>query len=89
MGIPQVMGRDFTTLDRDDSPPVAIVNETLVRLHLSDGNPLGKRLHVNAGRIDRLDYEVVGVVGDIKLASLDAEIRPTVYIPHAQFAIPS
>ena len=86
MGIPQVMGRDFTTLDRDDSPAVAIVNETLVRLHLSDGNPIGKRLNVNIGRIDRGDYEVVGVVGDIKLASLDADIRPTVYLPHTQLA---
>ena len=86
MGIPQVMGRDFTTLDRDDSPAVAIVNETLVHLHLSDGNPIGKRLSVNIGRIDRGDYEVVGVVGDIKLASLDADIRPTVYLPHTQLA---
>jgi putative ABC transport system permease protein len=88
MGIPHVLGRDFTAFDRDDSPGVAIVNETLVRRHLSDGNPIGKRLHVNAGRPDRLDYEVVGVVGDITLTSLDGEIRPTVYIPHTQLAIP-
>jgi putative ABC transport system permease protein len=88
MGIPHVMGRDFTAFDRDDSPPVAIVNETMARRHLADGSPLGKRLHVNAGLVERLDYEIVGVVGDIKLASLDREIRPTVYLPHTQLAIP-
>ena len=88
MGIPHVMGRDFTTFDRGDSPPVAIVNETMVRLHLTDGNPIGKRLHVNAGFIERLDYEIVGVVGDVKLAALDRDIRPTVYLPHTQLAIP-
>ena len=87
MGIPHVMGRDFAASDRDDSPAVAIVNETLVRQHLSDGNPLGKRLHVNVGRPERLDYEVVGVVGDIKLATLDAQVRPTVYLPHTQLAL--
>ena len=88
MGIPHVMGRDFTAFDRGDSPPVAIVNETMVRLHLTDGSPIGKRLHVNAGLIERLDYEIVGVVGDIKLAALDRDIRPTVYLPHTQLAVP-
>jgi putative ABC transport system permease protein len=88
MGIPHVMGRDFTAFDRGDSPPVAIVNEAMVRLHLTDGSPIGKRLHVNAGLIERLDYEIVGVVGDVKLAALDRDIRPTVYLPHTQLAVP-
>ena len=87
MGIPHVMGRDFDVSDRDESPSVAIVNETMVRRHLSDGNPIGKRLHVNIGRADRGDYEIVGVVGDIKLASLEGEVRPTVYIPHTQLPL--
>jgi putative ABC transport system permease protein len=88
MGIRQVMGRDFAAFDRTDSPAVAIVNETLVRQYLSDGDPIGKRLHVNAGQTpDRLDYEVVGVVGDIKLSALDTEVRPTVYVPHTQLAM--
>ena len=68
--------------------PVAIVNETMARLHFADGNPIGKRLHVNAGLIERLDYEIVGVVGDVKLAALDRDIRPTVYLPHTQLAVP-
>jgi putative ABC transport system permease protein len=88
MGIPHLMGRDFTAFDRGDSPPVAIVNETLVRRHLTDGNPIVKRLHVNAGLVERIDYEIVGVVGDVKLAALDRDIRPTVYLSHSQFAIP-
>jgi putative ABC transport system permease protein len=87
MGIPHVMGRDFDDSDRDESPSVAIVNETMVRRHLSDGNPIGKRLHVNIGRAERGDYQIVGVVGDIKLASLEGEVRPTVYIPYTQLPI--
>ncbi len=84
MGIPLIMGRDFTASDRSDSPSVAIVNETLARQYLADGGPIGKRIHVNAGSPKRLDYEVVGVVGDIKLAALNVDVRPTVYLPHTQ-----
>jgi ABC-type antimicrobial peptide transport system permease subunit len=46
------------------------------------------RLNVFIGPPDRRVYEIVGVVGDIKLTSLDGEVRPTVYIAHAQFPIP-
>jgi putative ABC transport system permease protein len=88
MGIPQVTGRDFTSADRGLSPLVAIVNETLVARYLEGENPLGKRLNVFLGPPDRRVYEIVGVVGDIKLASLDGEVRPTVYVAHAQFPIP-
>ncbi|HEU4692410.1 MAG TPA: ABC transporter permease [Vicinamibacterales bacterium] len=88
MGIPQVMGRDFTSADRIDSPLVAIVNETLVTRYLDGENPLGKRLNVFLGPPERRVYEIVGVVGDIKLASLDGEVRPTVYVQHTQISIP-
>jgi putative ABC transport system permease protein len=88
MGIPQVMGRDFASADRGESPLVAIVNETLVARYLGGENPLGKRLNVFLGPPDRRVYEIVGVVGDIKLASLDGEVRPTVYVPHTQLSIP-
>jgi putative ABC transport system permease protein len=88
MGIPQVLGRDFTSADRGESPLVAIVNQTLVARYLDGENPLGMRLNVFLGPPDRRGYDVVGVVGDIKLTSLDGEVRPTVYIAHKQFTIP-
>jgi predicted permease len=84
MGIPHVMGRDFTSADQGKGPLVAIVNETLIARYFDGENPLGKRLYVFIGPPDRTVYEVVGVVGDIKLTSLDGEVRPTVYIPHTQ-----
>jgi len=87
MGIPHITGRDFTSSDRADSLPVAIINETMAKRHFPANDPIGKPLHVNAGRVERLAYEIVGVVGDIKVASLDREVRPTVYVPHTQMAI--
>jgi putative ABC transport system permease protein len=87
MGIPHLVGRDFAASDLGDSPPVAIVSATLVRRHLSGENPLGKRLHVNIGRPGGGQYEIVGVVGDVKLTTLEGQMRPAVYLPHTQLAI--
>jgi putative ABC transport system permease protein len=87
MGIPQVAGRDFAPGDSRDAPLVAVVSESLARTLFPGENPLGKRVHVNIGRADGMQVEVVGVVGDIKMATLDAETRPAVYIPHPQLAV--
>jgi len=87
MGIPHLVGRDFTASDTTDSQPVAIVSETLVRRHLSGENPIGKRLHVSVGSAEGMNVELVGVVGDIKMTSLEGETRPAIYLPHTQLAI--
>jgi putative ABC transport system permease protein len=87
MGIPRLAGRDFQSSDTIDSPLVAIINETLARRHLAGENPIGKQLHVSIGPREGMRVEVVGIVGDIQFASLDAEMRPTVYLPHTQLAI--
>ena len=66
--------------------PVAIVSEALVKDRFAGEDPLGHRLRVNAGRPDgKMDTEwtIVGVVGDTK-TSLDAQPRPTIYLPISQ-----
>ncbi|OFW28867.1 MAG: hypothetical protein A3H97_16345 [Acidobacteria bacterium RIFCSPLOWO2_02_FULL_65_29] len=87
MGIPQIGGRDFTAADRRDSAPVAIVSASLAQRFLPGEQALGKRLHVNIGRPGGTDFEIVGVVGDIRIASLEGDLRPAVFIPHTQLAI--
>jgi putative ABC transport system permease protein len=87
MGIPRLAGRDFQPSDTADSTLVAVISETLARRHLAGENPIGKQLHVNIGPRTGMRVEVVGVVRDIRFASLDAELRPTVYIPHTQLSI--
>jgi putative ABC transport system permease protein len=87
MGIPLLAGRDVSAGDRPGAPLVAVVSEGLVRRIFPGENPLGKRLHVAIGPRDGMHVEVVGVVGDIKFASLDAETRPAVYIPQPQLSI--
>ena len=80
MGIPFLRGRDFSERDGVDTPPTAIISNTLARHHWPSENPLGKRI--------RLDFDeeepwrtVVGVVGDPKLKGLAAEPEPEIYTP--------
>jgi putative ABC transport system permease protein len=87
MGITHLAGRDFTIADTAGAPVVAVVTETLVRRHFAGENPLGRQLHVNIGPAGGLDAEIVGVVGDLKFSTLDAEARPGVFLPHPQLAI--
>jgi hypothetical protein len=87
MGIRQVAGRDFAPSDTADSPQVAVVSEGLVNRFLTGENPIGKRLWVSVGSAAGMQVEIVGVVGDVKFASLDADTRATIYIPHPQLAV--
>jgi putative ABC transport system permease protein len=87
MGIHHLAGRDFSDADDSDAPLVAVVSEGLVRRTFPGENPLGQRLHVAIGRAEGMDVEIVGVAGDVKFGSLDAETRPAVYVPLPQLSI--
>lgn len=87
MGIPLLAGRDLHATDGIDAPAVAVVGQALVRQHFGDENPIGRRLHVNIGPRGGMQVEIVGVAGDVKFSSLDAETRPSVYLPMPQLAL--
>jgi putative ABC transport system permease protein len=87
MGIPLIEGRDFTAADGIDGPLVCVVSTGIVQRAFPGENAIGKRILVNAGRSGGIDCEIVGVVGDIKMGSLDGENRPAVYSPHTQLVM--
>ena len=80
--IPVIAGRDFTWNDRDGSPQVVIVNDTLARQFWL-GNAIGQHL-----RIGTDTAEVVGVVRDSKYWTLGEPIAPAVYRPFRQAYAP-
>jgi putative ABC transport system permease protein len=87
MGIRIVAGRDFRSADRRESPRVAILSEVAARRLFPQEDPLGKPIDVFTGIGEPgVDYEIVGIVKDIKLRTLDVDDFPTVYLPHAQFS---
>ena len=75
MGIALIAGRDFSSGDRRDSPPVAIVNEALSRKYFAGQNPIGK--HLEWG--DRGIFTIVGIADDVHISSLDSDPPPMIY----------
>lgn len=65
LGIPLRQGRLFTEADRDGTLPVAIVTERFVREHLSDGDPLGRRVRLGTSQSTAPWMTIVGVVPDL------------------------
>ncbi len=82
MGIPVVAGRTFDARDRSDAPPVAIVSASLARLLGRERATLGRRLRL--ATTGQAEWQVVGVVGDVQVAALDADSPPVVYLSHLQ-----
>ena len=83
MGTALVRGRLFDEGNPDDAKNRVVVNETLVRRHWPNEDPIGKRIKVSWN--DTREDEIVGVVRDVKNQSLEVETRPTIYWPHPRF----
>jgi putative ABC transport system permease protein len=64
---------------------VAVINRTLARQVWPDGDALGQRVLMGGGATDSVWRTIVGVVGDVRHRGLDAEPRPEIYLPYAQF----
>jgi predicted permease len=87
--IPLIAGRDFTYLDDDAAPRVAIVNETLARTFWPGMNAIGQRLRpLGSGTDARRVIQVVGVVRDSKYVTVGETPRPFMYEPLAQAYTP-
>ena len=85
LGVPLLAGRFFDEHDDPGSPIVTIVNETLARRYFPDGKAVGKRLKQGGPeRPNNPWMEIVGVVGDIKYAGLDAPPEPAYYLADRQ-----
>lgn len=85
MGIQLVSGRDFTADDRPGTRPVVIVNEAFVRRLLGARNPFATQFAMGLPQPDfRTFYTIVGVVQDVRYASLANTPEPTCYLPEAQ-----
>ena len=83
MGIPLRSGRYISPRDRADSPRVILINENLAKRFFTTEDPIGKRLNFGSDD-DKDNYEIIGVVGNIKHESLTEDTEPEVYVPFTQ-----
>ncbi len=82
MRIPILRGRNFSDVDDEHSPPVAIINQTMAAQYWPHEDPLGKRFSLNGSAGTHI--EVVGMVRDSKYKFVSEDPSPFFYVPLAQ-----
>lgn len=87
MGIPILDGRDFNDREMKTAPDVAIINKTLATRFFPDGHAIGQRIQIFPD--PQRWREIVGVVGDVKLVGLEADVNPGIYVPLVQNPYPN
>ena len=76
MGIPLVSGRVFTAADDSLAPKVVIVNATMAQRYWPGQSALGRTIHFGG---DTVPVTVIGIVGDVRQASLDEAPEPQMF----------
>jgi putative ABC transport system permease protein len=86
MGMRILRGRAFTEADNARGAGAVIVNEAFVRQYFPQGNPLGQRVSQFANLTPDApkEYEIVGIINDVRGAALDQEPEPEIFAPYLQ-----
>jgi predicted permease len=76
MSIPILKGRGFTAQDTENSIPVSIVNQALVRKFFPNRNPIGKRFFRGVGDKTTRLVEIIGVCADTRYGDMRQPTPP-------------
>ena len=82
MGIP-LRGREFTSQDVAESPPVAIISATLAHRYFPNQDPMGRTLIMRS--FTDQPHTIVGVAGDVKTFGLDEDAGLVFYGAATQY----
>ncbi len=86
MGIRLVRGRWFDNRDLPTSPEVVIVNETFARRFFGDNDPIGARVKQGWPEDKTPWRQIVGVVNDVRMNSLQEDPTLQAYLPARQLS---
>ena len=85
MGIPLLQGRSFNQREGVESSHTVVISQSMANELWPGENPIGRRVTIYMKK-ENTPSEVIGVVGDVKHAGLDADIRPTAYWPFPELS---
>jgi putative ABC transport system permease protein len=85
LGIPLLSGRSFTDREAREVTHTVVISQSMARKLWPNEDPVGKRVTIHMKDVD-VPSQVIGVVGDVKHAGLDAEVNATAYWPHPELA---
>ena len=81
LGVPIMIGREFTDADTTTSQKVAVINELFAQRFLPGMSPLG---HHVGGMFNKEEMVIVGVVKDNKYTGMRERPIPMVWYDYAQ-----
>ncbi|BAH40122.1 hypothetical membrane protein [Gemmatimonas aurantiaca T-27] len=81
-GMKLLSGREFTTVDRDGSAKVAIVNEAFAKKFNLGTDAVGKFMSLSGA--DSLDVQIVGLMKNSAYSEVKGEIPPLYFTPWRQ-----
>jgi predicted permease len=84
MGIPLIAGRTFSADDTQNSPKVAVINESMARRFFPNGSAVGHRFAVGEIPDHPGEIEVIGVVKDAKYMTMGEGSLFAAYFPCTQ-----
>lgn len=84
MGIPLQRGRMLEQRDQLTTPHVAVISASLARSRWPGEDPIGKTIQFGNMDGDLRPFTIVGIVGDVREASLAADPSPTFYVSYRQ-----
>jgi putative ABC transport system permease protein len=85
MGIPLLQGRSFTEREGVELSHKVVISEAMAKKLWPGENPIGKHVTIYMKK-ETVPSEVIGVVGDVKHAGLDEEVRSTAYWPYPELS---
>ena len=84
MGIPLIAGRTFNPQDLQNSPKVAVINETMAHRFFPNRSAIGQRFAIGETPDHPGEIEVIGVVKDAKYTALSEGSLMAAYFPCTQ-----
>jgi len=82
--IPLLQGRWIENTDRENTPPIVVINEAMAKTYFPNESPLGKKMQIGATPDKDVPWMmIVGVVGNVK-QSLVADMPTEFYVPYRQ-----
>ncbi len=82
VGIPIVLGRDFSERDAAGAPKVTVINETMATFYFPNQNPIGR--HIRVEEPTKTSLEIVGVARDAQDHSLRDKPERRFYVSYLQ-----
>jgi putative ABC transport system permease protein len=87
LGLKLLRGRVFTAGEVDGARKVAVVNQTLARKFLGDGDPIGRSIVLKdlikaPDPVGNPTFEIVGVISDAKNQGIQEAPMPEIFVPY-------